>query len=109
MGESENLTTLLDVSQNAETDGIGVSMLNGAAFAGDNNQKPSIASISAALKFAAKQGGVKGERRMVLLFVIAATTDGKKLAIAAMGGLYLYDLESENLTTLLGQSSLPLF
>ncbi len=35
--ESENLTTLLDVSQNAETDGIGVSMLNGAAFAGDNN------------------------------------------------------------------------
>ena len=32
---------------------------------------------------------------------IAASTDGKKLAIAAMRGLYLYDLESESLTTLL--------
>lgn len=32
---------------------------------------------------------------------IAVSTDGKKLAIAAMSGLYLYDLESESLTTLL--------
>ena len=32
---------------------------------------------------------------------VAASTDGKKLAFAAMGGLYLYDLESGNLTTLL--------
>lgn len=32
---------------------------------------------------------------------VAATTDGKKLAIAAFGGLYLYDLEKEKLTTLL--------
>jgi hypothetical protein len=32
---------------------------------------------------------------------IAASADGKKLAIAAMGGLYLYDLESGSLTTLL--------
>ena len=32
---------------------------------------------------------------------IAVSTDGKKLAIAAMRGLYLYDLETENLTTLL--------
>ena len=31
----------------------------------------------------------------------AASTDGKKLAFAAMGGLYLYDLESGTLTTLL--------
>ena len=31
----------------------------------------------------------------------AASTDGKKLAFAAMGGLYLYDLESGSLTTLL--------
>lgn len=35
---------------------------------------------------------------------IAASTDGKKLAFAAMGGLYLYDLESGNLTTLLDLS-----
>ncbi|MDE7219320.1 MAG: hypothetical protein K2O45_06845, partial [Oscillospiraceae bacterium] len=32
---------------------------------------------------------------------IAASTDGRKLAIAAMRGLYLYDLESGSLTTLL--------
>ena len=32
---------------------------------------------------------------------VAASTDGKKLAFAAMGGLYLYDLESGSLTTLL--------
>ena len=32
---------------------------------------------------------------------VAASTDGKKLAFAAMGGLYLYDLESGDLTTLL--------
>ena len=32
---------------------------------------------------------------------VAASTDGKKLAFAAMGGLYLYDLESGKLTTLL--------
>nr|WP_300879088.1 WD40 repeat domain-containing protein [uncultured Acetatifactor sp.] len=32
---------------------------------------------------------------------VAASTDGKKLAFAAMGGLYLYDLESGNLTPLL--------
>lgn len=32
---------------------------------------------------------------------VAASTDGKKLAIAAMRGLYLYNLESESLTTLL--------
>lgn len=32
---------------------------------------------------------------------VAVSTDGKKLAIAAMGGLYLYDLESGSLTTLL--------
>ena len=32
---------------------------------------------------------------------VAASTDGKKLAFAAMGGLYLYDLESGNLMTLL--------
>jgi hypothetical protein len=32
---------------------------------------------------------------------VAASTDGKKLAFAAMGGLYLYDLESGGLTTLL--------
>lgn len=31
----------------------------------------------------------------------AASTDGKKLAFAALGGLYLYDLESGSLTTLL--------
>ena len=31
----------------------------------------------------------------------AASTDGKKLAFAALGGLYLYDLESGTLTTLL--------
>ena len=31
---------------------------------------------------------------------VAASTDGKKLAFAAMGGLYLYDLESGILTTL---------
>ena len=31
---------------------------------------------------------------------VAASTDGKKLAFAAMGGLYLYDLESGSLTTL---------
>lgn len=32
---------------------------------------------------------------------VAASTDGKKLAFAAMRGLYLYDLESGSLTTLL--------
>ena len=32
---------------------------------------------------------------------VAASTDGKKLAFAAMGGLYLYDLENGSLTTLL--------
>ena len=32
---------------------------------------------------------------------VAASTDGQKLAFAAMGGLYLYDLESGSLTTLL--------
>ena len=32
---------------------------------------------------------------------VAASTDGKKLAFAAMGGLYLYDLESGSLTILL--------
>ena len=32
---------------------------------------------------------------------VAASTDGKKLAFAAMGGLYLYDLESGSLTALL--------
>ncbi len=32
---------------------------------------------------------------------VAASTDEKKLAFAAMGGLYLYDLESGSLTTLL--------
>ena len=32
---------------------------------------------------------------------VAASTDGKQLAFAAMGGLYLYDLESGSLTTLL--------
>ncbi len=32
---------------------------------------------------------------------VAASTDGRKLAFTAMGGLYLYDLESGNLTTLL--------
>ena len=32
---------------------------------------------------------------------VGASTDGKKLAFAAMGGLYLYDLESGNLMTLL--------
>ena len=32
---------------------------------------------------------------------VAASTDGKKLAFAAMGGLYLYDLENESLTPLL--------
>ena len=32
---------------------------------------------------------------------VAASTDGKKLAFSAMGGLYLYDLESGSLTTLL--------
>ena len=32
---------------------------------------------------------------------VTASTDGKKLAFAAMGGLYLYDLESGSLTTLL--------
>ncbi len=32
---------------------------------------------------------------------VAASTDGKKLAFAAMGGLYLYDLESGSLTPLL--------
>lgn len=35
---------------------------------------------------------------------VAASTDGKKLAFAAMGGLYLYDLESGSLTTLLDLS-----
>lgn len=35
--ESERLTTLLDMRQNAGTDGISVSILNGAAFACDNN------------------------------------------------------------------------
>ena len=34
----------------------------------------------------------------------AASTDGKKLAFAAMGGLYLYDLESGSLTTLLNMA-----
>ncbi|NBI77314.1 hypothetical protein D3Z39_00225 [Anaerotruncus colihominis] len=32
---------------------------------------------------------------------VAASTDGKKLAFTGMGGLYLYDLESGSLTTLL--------
>ena len=32
---------------------------------------------------------------------VTASTDGKKLAFAALGGLYLYDLESGSLTTLL--------
>ena len=32
---------------------------------------------------------------------VAVSTDGKKLAFAAMGGLYLYDLKSGSLTTLL--------
>ena len=32
---------------------------------------------------------------------VAASTDGKKLAFAALGGLYLYDLESGSLTILL--------
>ena len=32
---------------------------------------------------------------------VTASTDGKKLAFAAMGGLYLYDLENGSLTTLL--------
>ena len=32
---------------------------------------------------------------------VAASTDGTKLAFAALGGLYLYDLESGSLTTLL--------
>ena len=35
---------------------------------------------------------------------VAASTDGKKLAFAALGGLYLYDLESGSLTTLLDLS-----
>ena len=35
---------------------------------------------------------------------VAASTDGKKLAFSALGGLYLYDLESGNLTTLLDLS-----
>ena len=35
---------------------------------------------------------------------VAASTDGKKLTFAAMGGLYLYDLESGSLTTLLDLS-----
>ena len=35
---------------------------------------------------------------------VAASTDGKKLAFAAMGGLYLYDLESGSLTTLLNMA-----
>ena len=35
--ESERLTNLLDMRQNAGTDGISVSILNGAAFACDNN------------------------------------------------------------------------
>ncbi|WP_300692214.1 WD40 repeat domain-containing protein [uncultured Oscillibacter sp.] len=35
---------------------------------------------------------------------VAASTEGKKLAFAAMGGLYLYDLESGSLTTLLDLS-----
>lgn len=36
--ESGTLTTLLDVTQNAGTDSISVSMLNGAAFTQDNSQ-----------------------------------------------------------------------
>lgn len=32
---------------------------------------------------------------------VAASTDGKKLAIASLRGVYLYDLEAERLTTLL--------
>ena len=32
---------------------------------------------------------------------VAVSTDGKKLAFAAMGGLYLYDLDNGSLTTLL--------
>ena len=32
---------------------------------------------------------------------VAVSTDGKKLAIATLNGLYLYDLEKEKLTTLL--------
>ncbi len=36
--ESGNLTTLLDVAQNAGTANIGISMLNAAAFAQDNSQ-----------------------------------------------------------------------
>ena len=35
---------------------------------------------------------------------VAASTDGKKLAFAAMGGLYLYDLENGSLTTLLNMA-----
>ena len=35
---------------------------------------------------------------------VAASTDGKKLAFAALGGLYLYDLESGSLTTLLNMA-----
>ena len=35
---------------------------------------------------------------------MAASTDGKKLAFAAMGGLYLYDLENRSLTTLLNMA-----
>ncbi len=35
---------------------------------------------------------------------VAASTDGKKLAFAAMGGLYLYDLEIGSLTTLLNMA-----
>ena len=35
---------------------------------------------------------------------VAASTDGKKLAFSAMGGLYLYDLESGSLTTLLNMA-----
>jgi len=35
---------------------------------------------------------------------VAASTDGKKLTFAAFGGLYLYDLESGSLTTLLNMA-----
>ena len=35
---------------------------------------------------------------------VTASTDGKKLAFAAMGGLYLYDLENGSLTTLLNMA-----
>lgn len=69
---------------------------------GDNGAMAYIYDSSLSLKKEIAVGGLlPGDFVVSETGGVAASTDGKKLAFAAMGGLYLYDLESGSLTTLL--------